>query len=858
MNIKVTKMRISNFAIIVSVAILLNVMAGNLFFLETVNAYDASAFSYLPTTGDYVFKHVFNDYTQGSTDPIFSQTVLQDAGGTRYIAPADITKNFTIPAGVKNAVFKYKLAFSSTVINTYNGTLFQGLNTISSNRVVYEYYNNRYWRDNGTAVGLQLTLDAWYTITIVVDLVNKKYDLYNGATGTKDQGAFSNSKTTIDNLRFLTSASPYNCKIAEMSMYTVPENAPTAVVTLTAGDIQIGSTISGSYTYNDTNSDTEAGSTYRWVRSTDGSTWTEITAAAAISAGQTKTYSLTDTDAAAYINMEITPRNAAAINPNGVPTVAVTPIGRVVAPPSAPTALDVTITGKPITGGLLTGTYKYFDKNLDSEAGSEYRWLSDNNNDGIYENILASGIVNDHVAGTEYLKTTYQIKEQDFDKKIILEITPKTSVEPMVGTPVRSNVLELSAMAPNVSEVTIDGSSVVGMTLTGRYRYNDENGDPESTTGSIYRWLISSQIDGTYTPISGASAISYVITKSDANNYIKFEVTPKSSIAPYTGVSVASNASSLIAGLPEALNVHIEGSCKPGNTVRGVYEYYDANNNKEVDSTYRWLTSNSESGPFNAINGATGTDYLINGSDAESYLVFEVTPKTFIEPMTGETKQSNAVLINKNVTIIRSTGGSSGGSSGKSIITNPPIPIESKDLFKDIKDHWAKADIEYLASEKVIFGTDSEHFSPEQNISRAEFTALVVRALKLSTIKANNSFIDIKDGEWYSDVIQTAADNKIISGNGEEFRPNDFINREEMTKVIVNAYLSKNQQKVSGSLAQFADKEEISSWAVDYVSSAVELGLIKGMEQGLFEPKENATRAQAATIIKRLVEKLGN
>ena len=87
------------------------------------------------------------------------------------------------------------------------------------------------------------------------------------------------------------------------------------------------------------------------------------------------------------------------------------------------------------------------------------------------------------------------------------------------------------------------------------------------------------------------------------------------------------------------------------------------------------------------------------------------------------------------------------------------------------------------------------------------------------------------------------------------FRPNDSISREEMAKVLVNAYKIKTGTSEIGSAElSYTDNAEIAVWAAEYVSQAGELGLIKGMDDGSFAPKSSMTRAQGAAVIYRLVK----
>jgi len=94
--------------------------------------------------------------------------------------------------------------------------------------------------------------------------------------------------------------------------------------------------------------------------------------------------------------------------------------------------------------------------------------------------------------------------------------------------------------APTATVQAITGTAQVGQTLTGHYAYADAESDPEGT--STFRWLSSATETGTYTAITGATALTYVLQASDENQYIKFEVTPVATTGTTTGTPVQSAA----------------------------------------------------------------------------------------------------------------------------------------------------------------------------------------------------------------------------------------------------------------------------------------------------------------------------
>lgn len=158
-----------------------------------------------------------------------------------------------------------------------------------------------------------------------------------------------------------------------------------------------------------------------------------------------------------------------------------------------------------------------------------------------------------------------------------------------------------------------------------------------------------------------------------------------------------------------------------------------------------------------------------------------------------------------------------------------------------------------MAERGIVSGVTDTTFEPDRPVTRAEFAALITRALHLnSSISAG--FSDVESGAWYAAPVNAAANAGLLQGYGGSFRPEDLITREEMAVVIVKAYQFQEKETIRGQLDRFADREEIAQWAADYVDQAVSVGLISGMTADTFAPKENATRAQAASLLKRLLD----
>jgi hypothetical protein len=177
------------------------------------------------------------------------------------------------------------------------------------------------------------------------------------------------------------------------------------------------------------------------------------------------------------------------------------------------------------------------------------------------------------------------------------------------------------------------------------------------------------------------------------------------------------------------------------------------------------------------------------------------------------------------------------------------IPVPASLDLTDIQGNWAQADIEKLVSLGAIAGYPDGTFRPNNNITRAEFVAVLVKALQL-TPKAGPVFADTQ-GTWAQTYVSTAAAYGIVSGyDADHFGPNAPITREQMAAIIVRA---AKLAPVAGT-PSFKDAATIGAWAREDVVTAVKDGIMSGYSDGTFRPLQDATRAEGVTVIARLVQ----
>ncbi|NMB41367.1 MAG: S-layer homology domain-containing protein [Firmicutes bacterium] len=169
--------------------------------------------------------------------------------------------------------------------------------------------------------------------------------------------------------------------------------------------------------------------------------------------------------------------------------------------------------------------------------------------------------------------------------------------------------------------------------------------------------------------------------------------------------------------------------------------------------------------------------------------------------------------------------------------------VATKDLAV-ISDHWARENFKQLVASKAIGGYPDGTFKLDNNITRAEFSTVLVKAFELES-EEGTVFNDTAD-HWAKDVIATAAAHGIVSGYSETaFGPNDNITREQLAVMVSKA---AQLPKAIGDFA-FGDSGKVADWAKQAVAAAVEEGIISGYPDNTFRPQDQATRAEAATMI---------
>ncbi len=179
--------------------------------------------------------------------------------------------------------------------------------------------------------------------------------------------------------------------------------------------------------------------------------------------------------------------------------------------------------------------------------------------------------------------------------------------------------------------------------------------------------------------------------------------------------------------------------------------------------------------------------------------------------------------------------------------------------FIDVKESdWFYNDVKYAYENNLMLGVGEKLFEPNGSVTRAMLVTVLYRKEGEPSVTNVSTFADVESGSWYDKAVSWAQANGIVNGYSEtEFRPNEPIIREQIA-VIMHRYAKYKGYDVTvgenTNILSYDDAFDISEYAVPSMQYAVGSGLIKGKSESTLNPKDNATRAEIATILHRFIE----
>ena len=216
---------------------------------------------------------------------------------------------------------------------------------------------------------------------------------------------------------------------------------------------------------------------------------------------------------------------------------------------------------------------------------------------------------------------------------------------------------------------------------------------------------------------------------------------------------------------------------------------------------------------------------------------------------------TTAVVVQEDGTLRHvPTNGTNEWAVVNSLTNSTYVLIYNKQRFSDTNGAWYEDAVNELASRKIINGVGGDRFAGERSITRAEFSAILVRALGLPA-DGKADFCDIPEDAWYAGAVGTACEYGIVNGkSGNMFDPLASITRQEAMAMVARAgELAELAGDGKADLSAFADAAEVDTWAKGHVAYNVGNGLIVGREGGRLDPHGNISRAETATMMLRLL-----
>ena len=286
---------------------------------------------------------------------------------------------------------------------------------------------------------------------------------------------------------------------------------------------------------------------------------------------------------------------------------------------------------------------------------------------------------------------------------------------------------------------------------------------------------------------------------------------------------------------------------------------------------------------MDALSGSDYTEYKVDNGDWMKFTAaftvegrYETTIYARTVDKAGNTgnEQSRKVTITGQKPSPPSPGGAGGGGSP---VVDPELPAQGEPTppsgsadkmdedrgtddpapaLSDMQGHWAEASVKAAMAQGIVKGYADGTFKPDRPVTRAEFIVMLASALKLQGEAEELDFTDrSKFGAWASAAIAQAVAAGIANGYGDgSFGPDKPITRAEMAMMLANAL---GERAENAAVTGFADDGSIPAWAKGAAKTMRSLGIVNGRTGNNFAPNDRASRAEAVTVILRMLNHQG-
>lgn len=181
--------------------------------------------------------------------------------------------------------------------------------------------------------------------------------------------------------------------------------------------------------------------------------------------------------------------------------------------------------------------------------------------------------------------------------------------------------------------------------------------------------------------------------------------------------------------------------------------------------------------------------------------------------------------------------------------------------FADVHgvNHWSKEYVDYVTGCGLMNGTSADKFSPNGLLTRGMLVTVLYRMDGSPVVNGNTPFADVKTGAYYEKAVAWASAEGIVNGvNSTTFAPDSSITREQIASIMYRYAKYKGYDVSVGentNILSYDDFDKIASYAIPAIQYVVGSGIINGKTPSTVNPKDNATRAELAAILKRFNNK---
>lgn len=294
------------------------------------------------------------------------------------------------------------------------------------------------------------------------------------------------------------------------------------------------------------------------------------------------------------------------------------------------------------------------------------------------------------------------------------------------------------------------------------------------------------------------------------------------------GVTYSKNCFDLIA-YPEGyydVSLELHSSTSNSEIEKLIYDYTKSEDEVTIDvstlldgSVDTFTVDGTNIGKMPKINGYQGWDIEEIVAEGDNYYTVEIYSD-------GENKEFKLILKNKETT-----------------------PWENPFLDVDTSSPYYNC-VKYCNMNNLILGTSDTTFTPDKIATRAMVVTLLYRLAGNPEVDIQNKFVDISAEDWYYNAVLWANSNSIVTGyDSEHFGPNDNITREQFATILYR-YLKMLYPDMifNNYMYSIYDNREVSDYASEAMEFATYMGVLK-MTDAKVAAKDNVTRGDLAMSI---------